>query len=365
MGAQGCAGTLVCNGAGTGTTCNAPTKNACNVCGGPPVSGVGASCVNAAGCAGTFVCTAAGTGVECQGPMKNACNVCGGPTVSGVGSACTGANGCAGTLACNGAGTGTTCTAPTKNACDVCGGPTITGLGQSCSGPTGCPGMNVCNTTGTAATCNAPSMCAVGSSLLISQVSGQVTAGDQFDEFIELYNPTTAPLNVTGYRLWYRSASSTGTWNSLTALSGTVPARSYLLVAYGATPGVFAAKHGGFAPEASYTSASMSANDGQVLLWKDASVPPTGDAFLTSPLKSDFVGFGSAVRFEGHPTGSGAPTPGSTRSLVRKANPSSTSTSMATTEATAGNRTDTDVNSADFVTLTTPVLRNSTTPPTP
>jgi hypothetical protein len=35
---------------------------------------------------------------------------------------------------------------------------------------------------------------------------------------------------------------------------------------------------------------------------------------------------------------------------IGEANPSSTSTSMATTEATAGNRTDTEVNSAALVT---------------
>ncbi len=187
---NGCAGSYACDLAGE-VVCQAPAKNACGVCGGPALDGLGQGCTDADGCQGTVACTADGSATECQGASKNACGVCGGVAVDGVGTACTGANGCAGTLACNATGDGTVCDAPAKNECGQCGGPAVAnlgqacgqgdcagslacdgagdaavcafpGLGDSCTGPGGCEGTTVCASDGTSTTCDAPTKNACG-----------------------------------------------------------------------------------------------------------------------------------------------------------------------------------------------------------
>ena len=57
------------------------------------------------------------------------------------------------------------------------------------------------------------------------------SAGAAFtNKFVELYNPTTAPVTLDGMSLQYRSATGTGAFNGVAPLKGTITAGGYFLV---------------------------------------------------------------------------------------------------------------------------------------
>ena len=152
---NGCQGSYRCEGGEL--LCAAPAKNACELCGGPEITGLGEDCTNTAGCPGKMACAADGTRLVCYGPSKNNCGACGKPDVPGAGATCTADNGCPGTMRCNEEGTAASCqTTLVKNECGLCGGGAITGLNQPCTNEVGCEGITVCNTSGDSTLCNAP-----------------------------------------------------------------------------------------------------------------------------------------------------------------------------------------------------------------
>jgi gliding motility-associated-like protein len=181
--------------------------------------------------------------------------------------------------------------------------------------------------------------------------SGSVLKND----FIELYNPTLSAVDLNGWSVQY--ASATGTSWQVTALSGSIPARSYYLVQEAAGTGGTTNlptpdKIGGIA---------MAAGAGKVLL---ANVPtaqtgtkPTGSAII------DFVGFGATANaYEGtNPTS----VPSATLSVERKASASSDAISLGIggTEEFSGNGFDSDDNAFDFISkLPTPQNTSVTEP---
>ncbi|MGW5096010.1 ExeM/NucH family extracellular endonuclease [Streptomyces nodosus] len=161
-----------------------------------------------------------------------------------------------------------------------------------------------------------------GTGLVINEVyGGGGNSGSTYtNDYIELFNPTDASVDVRGWAVSYYSAK--GNLGGTTALSGSVPAHGYYLIQEaqgtgGTTPLP--------TPDASGQLA-MSATDGSVTL-ADA----TGAVI-------DTVGFGSGSIVEG----GDAPAPSNT---------------MAVTRGTPG--VDTDDNNADFV-VAAPNPRNST-----
>ncbi len=135
--------------------CSGGQLNNCSQCNAPDVNGLGASCVGANGCAGSAVCNPdGGAGSACPGARRNNCNVCGAPDVPNIGMPCT-AGGCSGTLACDTAGTGSVCTGPGRNNCNACSLPDVPNIGQRCmlTGP-GC-GVLACNAAGNGSECQA------------------------------------------------------------------------------------------------------------------------------------------------------------------------------------------------------------------
>ncbi|HYZ27643.1 MAG TPA: lamin tail domain-containing protein, partial [Thermoleophilaceae bacterium] len=159
--------------------------------------------------------------------------------------------------------------------------------------------------------------------LVISQVygGGGNSGATLRNDYIELFNRGTAPVDVSGWSVQYASATGT-TWQS-TSLSGTVDPGHYLLVkeaaGAGGTTDLPAADASG--------SIAMSATSGKVRLFSAAGVV-------------DLVGYGSsATTFEGSgPT----PTLSNTTAAFRK----------------DGGCTDTDDNAGDFTTAP-PDPRNS------
>ncbi|QAT82371.1 metal dependent amidohydrolase [Corallococcus coralloides] len=176
--------------------------------------------------------------------------------------------------------------------------------------------------------------------------------GGADDEFVELYNPTNAEVDIGGWRLQYMKAT-TGT-----AYSGNfeIPAGSKI-----AAHGFFLVTNGKYVGSvtgnASWGSAfSMAAAGGHIRI--GPSTLGTG----ASETAVDKVGYGTADQAEGK-----SPVPGTIAnggSVERKARASSTSATMAAggDDELAGNGQDTDDNAADFVQRTARQPQNASSP---
>lgn len=176
----------------------------------------------------------------------------------------------------------------------------------------------------------------VASHVVISEI--QIDGDSTNDEFVELYNPSGNPVDMTGWRLTKKTAG--GTQSNLVAnISGTIAPHGFFLIAHpdfnGSTTSdlVYSA-----------TSSGIAANN-SVTLYSDAGATVV-----------DVVGMGSAVASESAATAN----PDPSGSIERKANATSTTESMtAGVDQTAGNGQDTDNNNADFVTRTVSDPQNS------
>ncbi|MCM3485898.1 ExeM/NucH family extracellular endonuclease [Kocuria rosea] len=156
-------------------------------------------------------------------------------------------------------------------------------------------------------------------------------------KFVELYNPTVQPVDLTGWTLQYRSASGTGTVTSTVALSGTIAPGGYFLVQCGSNAGSGAALP---APDLA-TSFNPAGVSGTIVL-SDGEQPlaaPTGSVTGTDGLV-DLLGYGTSNTYETAPaTGPSA-----------NADPKS---------MTRADGVDTDDNSADFTATTAVTPQNS------
>ena len=170
-------------------------------------------------------------------------------------------------------------------------------------------------------------------SVTISQVyGGGGNSGATFThDFIELFNKSASPVNVTGWSVQYASAAGSS-WQT-TALSGTIQPGRYYLVQQAAGAGGSVALP---APNAT-GGIAMSATAGKVAVVA-STVALTGTCPAGSPIV-DFVGFGTANCFEG---AAAAPAPSNTNAIHRA----------------GGGGIDTENNAADFSTAS-PTPRNS------
>jgi 5'-nucleotidase len=154
-----------------------------------------------------------------------------------------------------------------------------------------------------------------GDGVIINEayVSGG-SAGTPFtNKFVELYNPTDAPVSLDGWSLQYRGATSTAN-PTATALRGTIPAKGYFLVQGGSNGTAGAALP---TPDLSAPGLNVGAPGGVIVLAnRTATVGalPSG-SIVGTPGVVDALGYGTANAFEG--TVATTPGPGSTRSTNR------------------------------------------------
>jgi len=159
----------------------------------------------------------------------------------------------------------------------------------------------------------APSAYSASSDLVVSQLyAGGGNAGAAYtNDFVELFNPGSAAVDLTGWTLQYASAASTS-WQS-TALSGSVPAGRYFLVqlasaaAIGATPP---------APDASGTT-NLAVSGGKVAIVRGSDALSCGaspGSCSANATVADLVGYGSAADYEGS---AAAPALNSTTAALR------------------------------------------------
>jgi len=154
------------------------------------------------------------------------------------------------------------------------------------------------------------------------------SAGAAFtNKFVELYNPTSAPVTLDGMSLQYRSATGTGASSSVVPLSGVIPAGGYFLVQGGSNGGAGAALP---TPDVESAGLNVSGSSGTIVL-------AAGSTALTLPTGSiagaegvvDALGYGSSNTFED--TAAKAPASNTDVKSLNRADGA-----------------DTDVNSADF-----------------
>ncbi len=190
--------------------------------------------------------------------------------------------------------------------------------------------------------------------VVISEVQSRgATAGD---EFVELYNPTNAPVNIGGWVLQYKSATGAAYSLKLTVPAGTMmPPRTFFLMTSvrGAT---------GFTPmigsDMATTGSLGLADTGHVRIG-----PSTLSTNPTDMAAIDTVGYGTGNAPEGSP----APGPATANSSIeRKAFSTSTDVSMTTGgDADEGNGEDTNNNAADFIVRSASQPQNSMSAPEP
>ncbi len=157
------------------------------------------------------------------------------------------------------------------------------------------------------------------SSLVISEV--QISGETDTDEFVELYNPTSSQIIMSGWRL--RRKNSSGTEENLVAvLNGTIPTHGFFLIGH-------SSGYNESVPlDIPYSAPSNALkNNYAVLLYSDAGITLV-----------DKVGFGTAADYESSPFPTNPP-----------ANQSIERISMQ----------DTDNNADDFILRTVPDPQNS------
>ncbi|MCW2760202.1 MAG: Endonuclease/exonuclease/phosphatase [Marmoricola sp.] len=152
------------------------------------------------------------------------------------------------------------------------------------------------------------------SKVVISEVyggGGSTTSSWQRD-YVELYNPTDQAINLSGTSVQYRSSGGTANPTGVTTLTGSIPAKGYLLV--GEAVGSAGAPVP--APGVSGTI-PMSGTAGTVFLANQTtalSSPPTG-SLTNDTTVIDLVGYGTTNTYE---TAAAAPT-STTTSAARDA----------------------------------------------
>lgn len=163
--------------------------------------------------------------------------------------------------------------------------------------------------------------------VIISQVygAGGNSGAIYNSDFIELFNPTGAAVDLSGWSVQYASAS--GTTYAPTLLTGSIGANEYYLIQ------LSSGANGAALPTANVVgTTNLSGSNGKVaLVASDVAITVSTDATVV-----DFVGYGTASEKEG---ASAAPATSSTTSVMR-----------------AIEGVDTDVNGMDFV-LASPLPR--------
>ncbi|NJI60545.1 ExeM/NucH family extracellular endonuclease [Microbacterium oxydans] len=164
------------------------------------------------------------------------------------------------------------------------------------------------------------------------------SAGAAFkNKFVELYNPTSAPITLDGMSLQYRSGTGTGAANGVAALTGVIPAGGHYLV-QGNSNGANGAELP--APDATSTLTPSGTTGTLALVEGTAAVTLTPGSVVGVDGVVDLLGYGTSNTFE-----------------AKAATPPAGNTDVKSLNRTDG--VDTDDNSADFTLSATITPQNS------
>ncbi|WP_163867124.1 lamin tail domain-containing protein [Myxococcus eversor] len=184
--------------------------------------------------------------------------------------------------------------------------------------------------------------------VVISEVAPQGPSNAS-DEFIELFNPTATAVDLSGWKVQYKSATGT-IYQSVSLPAGaTIQPRGFYLVVHQ----LYSGSVSGDASWGTVFSMQASANGGGNVRIG----PPALNTGLNDPNTVDALGYGTGNA----PEGTAFPTiPAAAGSYERKASISSTAATMqGGSDATAGNGYDSQDNASDFILRTTRQPQNS------
>ena len=155
---------------------------------------------------------------------------------------------------------------------------------------------------------------AVSTGLVISEIFGANGAAAAYNQdYVEISNPTSAPISTTGMSVQYRSAAGTSTSSKVNLPDAFIPAGGTFLVGGASTTPTTAAT---ISPDAANGSMNLSGTAGVVVLLNSQTQPfalPAGTDPATFPAAViDLVGYGStATTYETNrapaPTTTGTP----------------------------------------------------------
>jgi len=196
--------------------------------------------------------------------------------------------------------------------------------------------------------------------VVVSEIyGGGGNSGSKYkNDFIELYNPTSSTVDLSGWSVQYASAIGTSSWQ-VTNLTGTIAPHGFFLVEE-------AAGTGGSVnlPTPDFIGTLLlSSTAGKVALVSSTTALSGADPASGSIV--DRVGYGAGAN--GYEGSGPAPAPSNTTSIERKATSTSTSTTMEVggADELAGNGYDSDDNANDFVTRSAPQPQNASSPVEP
>lgn len=190
--------------------------------------------------------------------------------------------------------------------------------------------------------------------LVISEIATHLPAFDAIQQFIELYNPTDAPISLAGYSVQYLAGSAADI-SKLVKLnlssSASVAPRGFYLIQTKYPGGILRADE--------HWRESLSASGGTVFL-------VNSQANISNPTDSliiDKVAYGSGALL--YPEGAAASAPATWASIERRALKSGSCLAPSGGGVFAGNGCDTSDNSTDFVVSSGPNMQKRSHLPEP
>ncbi|ATB48255.1 lamin tail domain-containing protein [Corallococcus macrosporus] len=189
-------------------------------------------------------------------------------------------------------------------------------------------------------------------------VEGEGGAGD---EFVELYNPTSSPVDISNWKIQYKAYSSANYNASFTLPDDAIiPARGYYLAVSGGYASTSGNTVAGDANWNNTLNLAANNNGGHVRIGYPELAVSDG---LSSPLVVDTVGYLRANAAEGTPVPGYPPEAGS---FERKASAASTVETMTDgADALLGNGHDSNDNAADFILRPARQPQNASSPAEP
>lgn len=170
----------------------------------------------------------------------------------------------------------------------------------------------------------------VADHVVISEFLVDSSGPESAYEFVELYNPTNSPINITGWNIAYRSATGSS-WTRIADITGFIQAYGFFLIGGDSVNPV---------PDVIDTTLGFSGTGGHIALRN------------ATNYIIDKVGYGTAI----DPEGNACPVPPTDQSMERKPGYLS---------PTAGNGWDSDDNLEDFILRDVPEPQNSSFVETP